>query len=67
MPYFIATVFWANHDAEEAQEADGPQAGRTIVRTWANTEAEFRQRVLDERADDEVSLGPVSLSKRQEP
>lgn len=60
MPYFIVTQ-WTMSD-----DGDGPQYFRRVVRGWAETPEHFAADLKAEDANDEMTLGPVSLSKDQE-
>lgn len=60
MPYYIVTQWTASDDGA------GLRHFRRVVRGWANSVGEFTADLELEDANDEMTLGPISLSKDQE-
>ena len=58
---YIATV-WTMSDDGDGQ---GPQYYRRIERGWAESPEEFVAQIEREDANDELTIGPVSVSKNQ--
>lgn len=64
MPFYIATVWRTN---VENPGTDYPHVThyRQILRGPAESPEGFRENILNESADDEITVGVISLSKDQ--